>query len=281
MNKSAFMKAGHPPTLLAAFLYFDLAFMVWVILGPLGVQIAKDLGLTHAQKGLMVATPVLAGALLRLVMGVLVDHLKPKMTGAIGQVIVIDRAVRRLVLRHPQLRADADPRRLPRRRRCIVRRRAAARLALVSARASGHGARHRRRRQLGHRARRTVRARPGRAFGWSNVFGMALIPLSIGLRALPDRRQGRAGMPAAEGARRLLPRAEGQRRVVVHVLLLGDLRRLRRPRLVAHDLLQHAVRTRREDGRLLHRRLRLRRFAGAADRWRRRRPHRRHQERCR
>ena len=89
MNKSAFMKAGHPPTLLAAFLYFDLAFMVWVILGPLGVQIANDLGLTHAQKGLMVATPVLAGALLRFVMGLLVDHLKPKMTGAIGQVIVM------------------------------------------------------------------------------------------------------------------------------------------------------------------------------------------------
>ena len=55
--------------------------MVWVILGPLGVQIADDLGLTHAQKGLMVATPVLAGALLRIVMGVLVDHLKPKKAG--------------------------------------------------------------------------------------------------------------------------------------------------------------------------------------------------------
>jgi len=88
MDKS-FLKAGHPPTLLAAFLYFDLAFMVWVILGPLGVQIATDLGLDHAQKGLMVATPVLAGAILRIVMGLLVDHLKPKMAGAIGQVIVI------------------------------------------------------------------------------------------------------------------------------------------------------------------------------------------------
>ncbi len=84
-----FLKAGHTPTLLAAFLYFDLAFMVWVILGPLGVQIAKDLNLSHAEKGLMVATPVLAGALLRIVMGVLVDHLKPKKAGAIGQVIVI------------------------------------------------------------------------------------------------------------------------------------------------------------------------------------------------
>lgn len=87
--KSSFLKAGHTPTLFAAFLYFDLSFMVWVILGPLGVQIAKDLALTPAQKGLMVATPILAGALLRLVMGVLVDHLKPKMAGVIGQVIVI------------------------------------------------------------------------------------------------------------------------------------------------------------------------------------------------
>ena len=88
MDKS-FLKAGHPATLIAAFLYFDLSFMVWVILGPLGVQIAKDLALTPAQKGLMVATPVLAGALLRIVMGVLVDHLKPKMAGIIGQIIVM------------------------------------------------------------------------------------------------------------------------------------------------------------------------------------------------
>lgn len=88
MDKS-FWKAGHPPTLFAAFLYFDLSFMVWVILGPLGVQIATDLGLDAAQKGIMVATPILSGALLRIVMGVLVDHFKPKRAGLIGQVIVI------------------------------------------------------------------------------------------------------------------------------------------------------------------------------------------------
>ncbi len=87
--KSGFWQAGHWPTLFAAFLYFDLSFMVWVLLGPLGVQIAHDLDLTAAQKGLMVATPVLSGALLRLVMGMLVDHLKPKLAGAIGQIIVI------------------------------------------------------------------------------------------------------------------------------------------------------------------------------------------------
>ncbi|HEX7647695.1 MAG TPA: nitrate/nitrite transporter [Noviherbaspirillum sp.] len=89
MKTTSFWKAGHTPTLLASFFYFDLSFMVWVLLGPLAVQISKDLGLTPAQKGLMVATPLLAGALLRIVMGVLVDHLKPKKAGAIGQVIVM------------------------------------------------------------------------------------------------------------------------------------------------------------------------------------------------
>jgi MFS transporter, NNP family, nitrate/nitrite transporter len=86
---AGFWKAGHKPTLFAAFFYFDISFMVWVLLGPLGVAIASDLGLSPAQKGLMVATPVLAGALLRVVNGIMVDHLKPKLTGLIGQVIVI------------------------------------------------------------------------------------------------------------------------------------------------------------------------------------------------
>jgi NNP family nitrate/nitrite transporter-like MFS transporter len=87
--KSSFWQAGHKPTLFSAFLYFDLSFMVWVLLGPLAVQMAADLDLTATQKGLMVATPVLAGALLRIVMGVLVDQIKPKMAGLIGQIIVI------------------------------------------------------------------------------------------------------------------------------------------------------------------------------------------------
>ena len=89
MLSRSFLKAGHTPTLLSAFLYFDLSFMVWVMLGPLGVAIAKDFGLNPAEKGLMVAVPVLSGALLRLVAGVMVDHIGPKKTGLIGQVIVM------------------------------------------------------------------------------------------------------------------------------------------------------------------------------------------------
>ena len=84
-----FLKAGHLPTLLSAFLYFDMSFMVWVLLGALGVQISADLGLSPAQKGFMVALPVLAGALLRVVFGVLVDRSGPRRAGIIGQCIVI------------------------------------------------------------------------------------------------------------------------------------------------------------------------------------------------
>lgn len=83
------MKAGHFPTLLASFFYFDMSFMVWVLLGALAVQISADIGLNAAQKGFMVALPVLAGALLRVVFGILVDRLRPRRAGLIGQLIVI------------------------------------------------------------------------------------------------------------------------------------------------------------------------------------------------
>ena len=89
MISKDFLKSGHTPTLVSAFLYFDMSFMVWVLLGALSVQIAKDLGLSAAQKGLMVAVPILAGAALRLVTGILVDLIGPKKTGLIAQVIVI------------------------------------------------------------------------------------------------------------------------------------------------------------------------------------------------
>ncbi|MBW7946510.1 MAG: NarK/NasA family nitrate transporter [Sphingomonadaceae bacterium] len=89
LTNRGFWTAGHRPTLFAAFLYFDLAFMVWVMLGPLAPDIADDLGLNAAEKGLMVAVPTLAGAVLRLVNGLLVDRIGPKSTGAISQLVVM------------------------------------------------------------------------------------------------------------------------------------------------------------------------------------------------
>ena len=89
ISRSSFLKSGHTPTLFSAFLYFDLSFMVWVLLGSLGVAIAKDFGLSPAEKGFMVAVPTLVGALLRLVNGVLVDHIGPRKTGLLNQAIVL------------------------------------------------------------------------------------------------------------------------------------------------------------------------------------------------
>jgi len=88
MNRS-FWRSGHTPTLFAAFLYFDLSFMVWYLLGPLQVQIAEALGLDAQQRGLMVAVPILCGAVLRLFLGMLADHVGARRAGLLAQVIVI------------------------------------------------------------------------------------------------------------------------------------------------------------------------------------------------
>src|SRR5437870_7859930 len=65
---------GHLPTLIACFLHFDLSFMLWVLLGSLGVFVADDLRLSSAQKGLLVALPLLTGSLLRVPVGFASDR---------------------------------------------------------------------------------------------------------------------------------------------------------------------------------------------------------------
>jgi NNP family nitrate/nitrite transporter-like MFS transporter len=65
---------GHKPTVFAAFLHFDLSFMIWVLLGALGVSISESLGLSAAQKGLMVAVPILSGSVMRIPLGLLSDR---------------------------------------------------------------------------------------------------------------------------------------------------------------------------------------------------------------
>jgi len=89
MNIRALKESGHWPTLLTAFLYFDISFMVWTLLGPLGAQIGEALHLSTQQKGMMVAVPILAGAFLRIVLGLTVDRIGAKNTGTISQLIVI------------------------------------------------------------------------------------------------------------------------------------------------------------------------------------------------
>ena len=72
---------GHKPTVLAAFLHFDLSFMIWVLLGALGVSISETLGLSAAEKGLMVAIPILSGSLMRIPLGLLSDRFGGRRVG--------------------------------------------------------------------------------------------------------------------------------------------------------------------------------------------------------
>ncbi len=81
MSGSTIERPGHFPTVLASFLFFDMSFTLWVLLGALGVYIAENLALGPAEKGLMVAVPILSGALLRVPLGLLADRLRDKKVG--------------------------------------------------------------------------------------------------------------------------------------------------------------------------------------------------------
>ncbi|MEH7106666.1 nitrate/nitrite transporter [Bacillus sp. JJ1764] len=87
MKLSDFRKSGHAPSLLASFLYFDVSFMIWVLLGALGVYITKDFNLSPSQKGFIVAVPILSGSIFRLILGYLTDRIGSRKT-AIGGMVV-------------------------------------------------------------------------------------------------------------------------------------------------------------------------------------------------
>ncbi len=89
MKLDDFKKAGHWPTLLAAFLYFDIGFMAWVSLGPLMVYITREMNLPVEEKFTLVAIPVLAGAIFRIPLGLLADRIGAKSTGIAAQLVVM------------------------------------------------------------------------------------------------------------------------------------------------------------------------------------------------
>jgi len=85
---------GHTPTLFMAFLYFDMSFMVWTMLGPLATEIGEALALgghimTAGEKATLLSLPILSGALLRIVLGFGVDKLGAKTTALLAQGVVI------------------------------------------------------------------------------------------------------------------------------------------------------------------------------------------------
>ncbi len=89
MSFSRFLKSGHIGTLVSSFLYSDVSFMAWILLGPLVIYIAQDLNLTESQQYTLVTIPLLSGVLFRIPMGFLVDHYSPKRIGIAAQIIVI------------------------------------------------------------------------------------------------------------------------------------------------------------------------------------------------
>jgi NNP family nitrate/nitrite transporter-like MFS transporter len=84
MNKKSFVSSGHLPTLISAFLYFDVSFMVWVIFGPMTPFIADQMHLTATQKGLLTAIPLLGGSFFRPLLGLLADRIGGRRAGLAG-----------------------------------------------------------------------------------------------------------------------------------------------------------------------------------------------------
>lgn len=89
MNLKDFRRAGHAPTLFCSFLYFDVSFMVWVLLGALANSIIADFGLSDSRAGLMVSIPLLGGSCLRPVLGVLADRVGARRTALLGLALTV------------------------------------------------------------------------------------------------------------------------------------------------------------------------------------------------
>jgi len=75
------VRSGHWPTLLGAWLHLTISFMVWLLIGALGVLIADTFRLTATEKVMAVAIPLLSGAFLRVIAGWSCDWVGAKRTG--------------------------------------------------------------------------------------------------------------------------------------------------------------------------------------------------------
>ena len=68
-------------TLVACFLHFDFSFMVWILIGALGIPLAEAAHLSAAEKGFVVAVPIVAGSLLRIPVGMCADRFGGRRVG--------------------------------------------------------------------------------------------------------------------------------------------------------------------------------------------------------
>ena len=196
-------RPGHLPTVIASFLHFDLSFTLWVLLGALGIPIAQSLGLSPSTKALVVAVPILSGALLRVPLGLLADRWGGRRVG-IGMLLTLF-----LPLAVGWRLADSVPALLavgvmlgvagasfavalplashwyPARRQGLV-------MGIAAAGNSGTVAAN-------------LFAPPiAEAVGWRGVFGLAMIPLALVLLAFVLMARDCPRRPAAQPVRRYL-----------------------------------------------------------------------------
>lgn len=83
---------GHWPTLIGSWLHLAVSFMVWLLLGALSIVLADSLQLTGPQTAVIVALPMLGGALLRVLAGWSSDWYGAKPTGVlilVGELAVV------------------------------------------------------------------------------------------------------------------------------------------------------------------------------------------------
>ena len=75
------LRRGHWPSVIGSWLHLTVSFMVWLLMGALSVTFAQDLHLSQTDTALLVALPLLSGAILRVVAGWSSDWYGAKPTG--------------------------------------------------------------------------------------------------------------------------------------------------------------------------------------------------------
>ncbi len=70
-------------------MYFDISFMIWVMVGATANFIAEDFDLTDIEKAVMVGIPILGGSLLRIPIGICADKFGGKRMGIIGMLLTM------------------------------------------------------------------------------------------------------------------------------------------------------------------------------------------------
>ena len=273
-----FLKAGHLPTLLSAFFYFDMSFMVWVLLGALAVQISTDLSSMRPRKASWWRCRCWPGPSCACVFGVLVDRLRPRRAGIIGQVIVISGLIVAWLAGIDELPGALGSASilgvagasfavaLPLASRWYPPQYQGIALGIAGAGNSG-----------------TVFASlfaPGlaAAVGWNNVLGLAVIPLDGRVHRLSVRGQGQPGHTTAEEIDEYLAvfrMGDAWWFMFFYAVTFGGFVGLASSLAIYFntDYGLGAV-----QAGLFHGGLRVLRIAGAAHRRRARRPHRRHQD---